>query len=121
MLACLHYGAANRRMPVVRGGNDDCIQRLLPLKQHAVIAIDCRASHTLAVTLLGALDLRTVNITQSAYVMAKLQDFAHMPLDLTTHADESNVQLARRLASQQPGWQKERGCSGRSVLKKSSP
>ena len=70
---------------------------------------------------LGALDLRGIDIAQSADVVTELHDLADVALDLTAHADEADLELARGLTAQQAGGQDERGgCGGGGVQKRTA-
>ena len=88
----LHCRSADRRVPVIRRGDHDGVERFLLLEQLAVIGVRLDAPCLGLVAVLGVSDLVGVDIAERRNMVPELQRVPDVALDLAAHADEGDVE-----------------------------
>jgi hypothetical protein len=97
---------------VIGCGDDHGIDPFLLLKQDAVVFVSVDLGHRITVTFLRITDLILVHIAEGREVVAKLEQLADMPLDLSTHADGGDAEFVRGLLNLSVTGQSDGGSGG---------
>ncbi len=101
VLAGLHEGHAQRRMPSRAGGHQHRVERLLGLQQLAVVLVESRLfcarrpvlAGTLGHELGGPIKLSPVDVAQGDHVVALAQDLLDQARAAASRADRGHVEL----------------------------
>ena len=96
--AGLHGGVADGGVPVVGSGDDDGVERFFFFEEQPIIFVARGFGGGGAVALLAFGELLGIHVAQGGDVVAEFCDLADVPLDLSAHADEADLQSARGLS-----------------------